>query len=1228
MLRIIFKTFFSITLCWLGIAAAPIVLAQSIAVIDTSQLSGLRPVQRTWDELKVLQSQHLIPMSEARVGDCPEWGVFAPQPDNTVYQNLLYSNYLWNEYELPSGDRCLELKVPDAGFLSAADAHALLSASEHYRFEEQGYLAENESLLLALQDAMLQAPCIDGSASSSLETIGTAPLTALSHKAGGFSYGTEGEDDADKPMSADALHRYRPDFPAQLRFDCGAAFDPAEAHTRSPMGSAKAVIGTDSRYEIPRLAPGALAFPDSWTAYLFPSPNAGSVCFVGASGFYVNEWSLLTAAHVTNTGSCISEDYFAIPFALPLVVDVLRVFRASSYAPGVTSHDYSLMQVESAVPFPGYPRVEVLPPFNTSSVPSLEVFGYPAVVRNQPVPAGTLYGGRGAVESSLSNVAGFWVHEADTSAGQSGGLIYSADFPSHALGVHVGSVMDNSTGMIFNAGPILRGTVAHEVHSWMVPPPPFRVDIAVPQPGGIFDIRHIGLPNWSSAINSIAAVSATETKADVPELIWESDLGGVFGNGTDVDAETWRHALKPGLHRIRVHAGAPATVSADEVVVELLGPTGRFTSPAEETATCFLGEKYHQVADSCAIQVSWTTDSAPDAVLWDAGVGSIVASGSTGSLSWNAGSQGSVLQLYDSPAREFLLDEVTVRGVVDASPKVQYRGARCADGYCVGFWGRNFAPDVCVDIRESHAGGAPIVAQVCGSAIERIYHSQNDTYSLGFALEDPFLQTRFNGAGLFFWVVNPSDGEFVGDYPLRRPRGDIFLHLATTCSVNAADQTCNATVNGSFEDIRYACLWRKDDQQLISCTGDDDFLAPVPVGVELEEFELRAHALRAEDTAGWPANHEAVYADSPFLDNLIVGAIGPDPFEEDDTAAQWKPYSGGLELRNFSDDRFDWIGAHVAGPVTFQARNLRNRVEACLKVYRANDAGTGPDGPLLAEDCRFDTDVTSTVSLTLPEDDYLIQMINLLDLSGADTQYSFEIRNDALPNVVPALGNWYNPNRSGNGIDLFEVPDGRLGLAWYTYLPDGSPIWYQSDLALVDQGVWQAGLKKASWNGTAATLTTVGSVRLDFTGPTEAWFSWTLEGQSGGEPFEHLFGVGDRGGAWFAPSEPGWGIEALEQGGILGAVVTFYEGSRPTWAGGTAAAGNDVTLPLRRRNGVGLCPSCGGGSSTPPPSVPVGTLRLQIQAGASTGVGTTVITTPGGTTWNRGPLSLQRLTSP
>ncbi len=232
------------------------------------------------------------------------------------------------------------------------------------------------------------------------------------------------------------------------------------------------------------------------------------------------------------------------------------------------------------------------------------------------------------------------------------------------------------------------------------------------------------------------------------------------------------------------------------------------------------------------------------------------------------------------------------------------------------------------------------------------------------------------------------------------------------------------------------------------------------------------------------------------------------------------------------------------------------------------------------------------------------------------------------PAVTPATGSWYNPSRSGNGISITRSGINDLTLYWFTYLADGTPIWYTTGTGPHANASWSQPLYKVTWNGSSPTLAQVGTASLVFSNASDAWFSWTLNGQPGGERFHQLFGGAGRTGAWFTPSESGWGEILDEQAGTLGAFVAIYDGSEPRWVLGYGSASGDVTIPLLWYTGPGLCPGCNPNPPRPT-SRSAGTIRLQISSGTSTsGVVSTSIVMPSGNTWNRTNLPIARLTGP
>jgi subtilisin family serine protease len=217
------------------------------------------------------------------------------------------------------------------------------------------------------------------------------------------------------------------------------------------------------------------------------------------------------------------------------------------------------------------------------------------------------------------------------------------------------------------------------------------------------------------------------------------------------------------------------------------------------------------------------------------------------------------------------------------------------------------------------------------------------------------------------------------------------------------------------------------------------------------------------------------------------------------------------------------------------------------------------------------------------------------------------------PTVTPQQGAYYNPqyanHKHSHGIDLFETTTGAWYLLWYTFEPDGRPVWYRSDLGPWVGARWSQPLYRFTWNGTQASHTLVGTVSLDLSSSSDAWFSWVLNGVPGGERLSYLTGGQGRSGAWYAPAESGWGIQVQESATELAATVAFYYQGQPRWMRGTSAPGSNATIPLTYLGGKGLCPSCGGRSAPKPGAGWAGSMNLQIADGAATtGLASTDIT--------------------
>lgn len=193
---------------------------------------------------------------------------------------------------------------------------------------------------------------------------------------------------------------------------------------------------------------------------------------------------------------------------------------------------------------------------------------------------------------------------------------------------------------------------------------------------------------------------------------------------------------------------------------------------------------------------------------------------------------------------------------------------------------------------------------------------------------------------------------------------------------------------------------------------------------------------------------------------------------------------------------------------------------------------------------------------------------------------------------APRTGLYFNPDRDGVGLDVQRVGNA-LFVLWFTFRPDGTPIWYIGVADLKDMS-WSADVDLFSWD-TASRHSSdelIGSMSLDWSDAQNAEFSWTLNGSSHSEPVQSLiFGTGptrvDYSGSYYYRLESGWGITIATQGRSSVMLVYFYDADgEPTW-GIFVDQDSDFILngTLQILSGPGLCPSCsalkGGGFPAP-----------------------------------------------
>jgi hypothetical protein len=108
----------------------------------------------------------------------------------------------------------------------------------------------------------------------------------------------------------------------------------------------------------------------------------------------------------------------------------------------------------------------------------------------------------------------------------------------------------------------------------------------------------------------------------------------------------------------------------------------------------------------------------------------------------------------------------------------------------------------------------------------------------------------------------------------------------------------------------------------------------------------------------------------------------------------------------------------------------------------------------------------------------------------------------------------------------------QLQLIWYTYLQNGTPTWYfVQDLAPGANGVWNGGLYRSTWNGSANFLTQVGNMVMTPTTNNTFNIAYNIDGETGSEPME-AFITGcpvvnaqnlDVSAHWYSPGNDGFG---------------------------------------------------------------------------------------------------------
>ena len=143
-----------------------------------------------------------------------------------------------------------------------------------------------------------------------------------------------------------------------------------------------------------------------------------------------------------------------------------------------------------------------------------------------------------------------------------------------------------------------------------------------------------------------------------------------------------------------------------------------------------------------------------------------------------------------------------------------------------------------------------------------------------------------------------------------------------------------------------------------------------------------------------------------------------------------------------------------------------------------------------------------------------------------------------------AQGHWWDPNRSGNGFEIFNVGNEAMAI-WYTFDDAQRPVWYTAQ-GPVGAASWPllqhqwagrpARRLHHRWHACASRSSTPESaeVAFDIGGRTGSWRI---------QPF-NLSGMQnevDHSGSYFNPANSGWGLTLTHQGDVLGGVLYTYD---------------------------------------------------------------------------------------
>ena len=549
------------------------------------------------------------------------------------YQQWIFDRpYAWRVNDLGDGTACITLLLPLHGELSLANATLLLRASQA-RFipwiakEHGGSESQRPKLASQGEPSIPLPPGQVFARVTPIELEGTRNDSVVN---GGYTSGVWDDDRIEVAPPANRGSAF--DLVSLVRLR-----DASDVRTGVPIGSAIQIS------------------PYAWltSAHVaFDGNTAASGLDLVAGGYSASDLDSLNLVYLVTPWVVLKRSQW--PNAP--IADIAAVFSSEAIAP--PSGIYPILRYTTQAPLSNQ-----YIGFFAGAVSA----GYPAMVRGQrnnprrmykdaffgwfitpwDQPGAGIYNTTGGVSTGGQSGSGLWQNL--PSGANLWGVIKGGELYGPIPG---GSITDFASAVPLGLGN--RSFVETAV-AWV---PPFTWNL-------------FGLRNGLLLDLSTYTQFRADAGADTANLVWRSNVDGVFGTGGSFPSAG---KLRTGVHNLTISVGgskeAPKA-AADEAAktgpafrslnIVVAGPSGRIMLPGltSPQARCYVD----LVSGQCSLDLAWTSEGGSQAAIYrrlGSAEPTLVANGRTGSRSLSLGVGEYVFELFNDTARAVLIDRKSV----------------------------------------------------------------------------------------------------------------------------------------------------------------------------------------------------------------------------------------------------------------------------------------------------------------------------------------------------------------------------------------------------------------------------------------------------------------------------------------------------------------------------------------------------------------------------------------